>query len=194
MIGKTEAQKVLDQLNQGSYKLGDGEDRPEWVLIDLDEQTGRALVVSKECVVQKSYDAQWRPVTWETCTLRGWLNSDFYNRLPEDLRSRVIETEIENKDRCSIPGGNDTKDLVFLLSIDEYNELLPESLRAARLHGAASWWWLRSPGFDDYNIANVNRVGGLDGGLDKGGKYVGHGYHGDSDSGCVRPAMFLDLA
>jgi hypothetical protein len=192
MIGKDEAQKALDRLN-GKPGGPDG-GGIEWVLLDLDEATGRALVLSRDCVAQKAYSHQWGEATWETCALREWLNSEFYNALPEGIRSRAIETEIANKDNCSVPGGNDTKDFVFLLSIDEYNEALPEALRAARFRGSQCWWWLRSPGYDDFQAANVNRRGGLDGGLGRDGKYVGHGYHTDSDSGCVRPAMFLNLA
>jgi hypothetical protein len=176
MIGKKEAQKILDQLNSDI----------EWILLDLDEETGRALVISRDCVTQRAYHRP-EPVTWETSILREWLNSDFYNSLPEDVRARVIETEIVNKNNCSIPGGNNTKDFVFLLSIDEFNELLPEDLRPSRFRGSANWWWLRSPGYSTGDVSDVYPDGGLDGGINA------HGFYAFCERGGVRPALYLNL-
>jgi hypothetical protein len=187
MIGREEAQKVLDQLNTGSNER-DAAGHIEWLLVNLEEQTGRALVIAKDCIGQIPYDLPGgRNVTWEQCTLRAWLNSDFYDSLPEEVRSKVIESEIVTKDNGSLPGGKDTKDFVFLLSIDEYYELLPETLRTSRLHGLPSWWWLRSPGYASTDVANVMANGVLDGGLS------GHGFYSHCDCGGVRPALFLNL-
>lgn len=185
MLGRDDAQKVLDQINEAS-------DRVSWVLLDWDENTECALVLTRECIAKMPFHVEWSKITWEQCTLREWLNTDFYNSLSADVRERIVYTEIVNKDSCTIPGGNNTMDHVFLLSVDEYNAM-PEELRAAKYNGSGCWWWLRTPGYDSYNFANVNRCGGLDGGLDGKGKYVGHGYHVDSDSGCVRPACFMKL-
>jgi len=188
MIGKEDAQKKLDTLNS----LSAGPETPKWLLLDLDENTGRALVMAEDCVANMSFHEEWAPITWEECSLRTWLNTGFLDSLPEGVRAKAVRTKIENKDACCVPGGNDTEDFVFLLSTDQYNAM-PEAYRVARLRGVPCWWWLRTPGYDRLNFANVNRVGGLDGGFDNHGKYVGHGYHVDSDSGCVRPAMYLDL-
>ena len=187
MLDRNEARRMLDQLNAAA-----GEGQPRWILLELDETTGRALVLCEECVAKMPFNVEWSKITWEQCTLRGWLNTEFLNGLPESVRARIPETEIVNRDSCTIPGGNNTLDRVFLLSVDQYNAM-PEEHRAAKYRGSGCWWWLRTPGYDSYNFANVNRCGGLDGGLDANGKYVGHGYHVDSDSGCVRPACYLDL-
>lgn len=185
MPGINEAKQVLNQLNSVPGA-------PEWVLLELDEATGKALVLSRECVARMPFHAEWTKITWEECTLRQWLNTEFYDSLPEAVRARVVETELKNPDACTIPGGNDTVDKVFLLGVDHYNAM-DASLRAAEYRGSGCWWWLRTPGYDSYNFANVNRCGGLDGGFDPEGKYSGHGYHVDSDSGCVRPACYLNL-
>jgi hypothetical protein len=188
MAFKDEAQKMLDQLNSGASESG-----TEWTLLRLDESAGRALVIAKECVAKMPYHEPGGAATWEQCTLRGWLNSDFYEGLPADVRSRVIQSENANADNCVVSGGNNTKDFVFLLSIDDYNTVLPEALRIAHFHGPVSWWWLRSPGYDAFQAANVNRVGRLDGGFDARGGFKGHGYYLSSPSGGVRPAFFLNL-
>lgn len=183
MIGRDEAQKVLDQLNGISKEAG----APEWLLVNLDEATGRALVIAKDVIAQMPYDFPGGcAITWDKCTIRGWLNSDFYNGLPESVRSRVILAELETKDNCSIPGGENTQDHVFLLSIEDYNDM-PEALRAAKFRGAPSWWWLRSPGYAATDVANVMANGVLDGGL------RGHGFYSHCDCGGIRPAMYLNL-
>jgi len=179
MIGKEDAQKALDKLN------AEGADSTEWVLLKWDEDTGRALVVSKDCVALKAYHAP-EEVTWETSHLRKWLNGEYFASLPEAIQSRAVETEIETPYSNAIPGGNNTMDKVFLLSIDEYYDM-PESLRKATYRGAASWWWLRSPGYSTGDVADVYPDGGLDGGIGA------HGFYAFCECGGVRPAMFLDL-
>lgn len=180
MVGREEAQKVLDRLNAVS-------DGTEWVLLKLDEASGRGMVISRDCVTQRAYNAP-TVVTWETSDLRKWLNSEYYESLPEELRARIIRTEIATPDSCSIPGGNNTIDSLFLLSIDEYSEILPEALRQAHFHGEPCWWWLRSPGYSTGDVADVYPDGGLDGGINA------HGFYAFADCGGVRPAMFLNLA
>lgn len=98
----------------------------------------------------------------------------------------------------NITGGSTTKDKVFLLSYAEakmyfgLNEnsntkscIQPTAYAIAQgvfVDGAsASWWWLRSPGHEQYDAARV----GADGSL-----Y----YHDVRDSsGAVRPAIWVDL-
>lgn len=186
MLKYEEATKILDGLNQAEDTVH------EWIMLKLDEEKGLALVVSKECIAKMPFNIEWAKITWAECTLRKWLNGEFYASLPVRMRERMVEAELENKDACTVPGGSDTIDRVFLLTVDDYNAM-PEELRAAKYNGAGCWYWLRTPGYDSYNFANVNRCGGLDGGFDANGKYVGHGYHVDSDSGAVRPACWLDL-
>jgi hypothetical protein len=180
MDGRDEAQTVLAELNAGEGRL-------QWQLVRFDEATGRALVISQDCVAQMPYHGPGGPATWEACSLREWLNTMFFGSLPEAIRARTVRTDIVNNDNCSIPGGNDTKDFVFLLSIDEYNEILPEGLRTSRFRELASWWWLRSPGYASTDVANVLPDGSLDGGLS------GHGFYSHCDCGGVRPALCLNL-
>lgn len=180
MLAKEHAQKILEQLNAVS-------DGIEWVLLCFDEADGRGMVIARDCVTQRAYHEP-TVVTWETSNLRKWLNTEFYDSLPLEIRSRVVEVENENKDSCAIPGGNNTIDKVFVLSIDEYSRYLPEALRVARFHGEPCWWWLRSPGYSTGDVADVYPDGGLDGGIDA------HGFYAFADCGGVRPAMYLDLS
>lgn len=181
MVAKNDALKVLDQLNNASGEL-------KWTLLSLDECTGCALVISQDVILQKPYDFPGGcAITWDKCSIRDWLNTDFYGSLPECVRDRIIRSTTKTADNCGIPGGGDTEDNVFLLSIEEYNDM-PAETRAAKLNGAPCWWWLRSPGYAATDVANVMANGVLDGGL------RGHGFYSHCDCGGIRPAMYLNLA
>ena len=50
----------------------------EWIVLDV--QDGKALLLSKYGLEMKQYNTEYTDITWETCTLRTWLNSDFLNK------------------------------------------------------------------------------------------------------------------
>ncbi|MDR0848871.1 MAG: DUF6273 domain-containing protein [Propionibacteriaceae bacterium] len=158
---------------------------PEWVLLELDQDHRRALFIREDIVTQKPYHEQHVDVTWEDCSLRRWLNSEFFDSLPAQVKSRVVEVTIQNPDneQYLTKGGNPTKDLVFLLSSDEVHRYF--SSRYTRQAGLDDYWkpwWLRSPGIFQDQAAFVN-------------------YHGEvnddgkvNDDGVgVRPALWLRL-
>ena len=94
------------------------------------------LIADRNLDVQR-YNDTWKSVTWETCTMRSWLNgygaisnadsvdyssNNFIDRAFTDLeQSAIRDTAVENKDNpeYGTDGGNDTIDKVFLLSYDE---------------------------------------------------------------------------
>ena len=176
----------------------DGTRRPvKWMV--LKQENGKALLLSAYGIDGKPYNEEDKDVTWETCTLRKWLNEDFYyDTFTEEEKKRICLTKAGNPDnpRYGTKGGNDTEDRVFLLSIGEAETLLPEKVKRRRTltpyarteldyswWSDWSWWWLRSPG-DYLNVAaDVNSDGGIDG----SGRYVG------SSNGAVCPALWIDL-
>ena len=124
--------KVGDSVFFGVYEqdgnLENGKEEIEWVV--LDKQDGKALVISKyalDCVEYTDDDDYFEriEITWEICSLRKWLNSDFYNSsFEEEEQSCIIETLLENHDNqvTGASGGNRTEDKVFVLSIDEVTQ------------------------------------------------------------------------
>ena len=80
------------------------------------------FVVSKYVLANKYYH-DWGDIpTWETCTLRTWLNEDFYNSAFSDSEKEMIVTrKLKNPDYGAkgASGGNDTEDKVFLLSVED---------------------------------------------------------------------------
>ncbi len=91
----------------------------EWVV--LEKRDGDALVISKDALMIRTYDSDFTDETWESCTLREYLNSRFYDSLDDETKAQVISTIVENPDNpwFGTLGGNATEDRVFLLSIGE---------------------------------------------------------------------------
>ena len=190
--------EVGDTLMFGSYEQDDnvenGAEAIEWVV--LAKQGDKALLVSKYALDYQPYNTSWTNVTWESCTLRSWLNESFLSTaFTEDERSHIGDTNVTNADNgeYGTPGGNPTVDKVFLLSIDEAEEYFASDgdrvcFPTAYAQGSQAGsnggchWWLRSPGSVSGNAARVF----LDGGVATNGWGVGDG------NVAVRPALWIN--
>ena len=159
----------------------------EWLV--LDNQGDRMLVISRYGLDCKIYNETGEAVTWETCTLRSWLNSEFYNTAFNDSEKASIRTTtLNNPDSSSFGtiGGNTTADNVFCLSIDEAevyfgaydssrdNQSISTKATAyavargawvidsTQLYGGNCWWGLRSPGYYQGSAALIDCRGRAD--------------------------------
>ena len=114
--------KTGDYITFGAYEqdnnLKNGKEPIEWLVLS---NTGKELyVVSKYALDCKPYNEISVAMTWENCTLRKWLNEDFYKAAFSTAEQSVIKTTtVKNDDNPEhgTDGGNDTKDKVFLPSI-----------------------------------------------------------------------------
>ena len=71
------------------------------------------------------YNGENASVTWENCTLRNWLNNDFYGMAFNSKEQSAIVSQTVVNEKNSYYGmenGNDTRDNVFLLSIGEASD------------------------------------------------------------------------
>ena len=146
----------------------------------LAEEGNRKLLLSRKAVAKRSYHDADEPVSWETCSLRAWLNGDFYRAAFNDYEKQHILKIPVTADRntyCNTDAGNSTDDHVFLLSLPEVNALLRRKLSAKRKCEAdpadapyadndnkaaddtGCVWWLRSPGSEKNEAACVNGDG-----------------------------------
>lgn len=96
-----------------------------------------AFLLADQNIEMKSYNASLTAVTWETCTLRSWLNGyassanienidyscdNFIDEaFTETEQSAIYQTDLVNPDDTywGTEGGNNTKDKVYLLSYSE---------------------------------------------------------------------------
>ena len=197
--------KVGDVVNFGHYEqdnnYNNGSEPIQWRVLDIDYNSGRALLLSVYGLETMAYHWDAAPVTWENSSLRQYLNSNFYKGVFSDTeRPQIAQTRNSNPPSPSYGtyGGNDTFDYVFLLSINEARYYFPSEgsrkaspTQLARAHGAygtadvnCAWWWLRSPGQKTNCASSINSIGVL---LDTGPVV--------SDvTGMIRPAIWVNLA
>jgi tetratricopeptide (TPR) repeat protein len=160
--------------------------RYQWRIIGLDEANNRALAITRDIIAKMPYHQPGGSITWADCTLRRWLNLEFYSSLPAHIKSRVVEVTNQNSDNphYGTAGGAPTRDKVFLLSVNEANRYFKDNNdRRATCEGTGHWWWLRSPGDNARYAANVSYDGDV---------YVDGNYVVNSSFG-VRPALWLNL-
>ena len=136
----------------------------------LSKEGNDAYVIADQVLDAKPYNEERVDVTWETCTLRSWLNGEFYDTaFTSEEQDAIIKQRLSNPDNeeYGTAGDNDTEDKVYLASLQdvvnvEYGFQPKSSFRdQARLGMATeyasgqgvyvngemgSWWWLRSPG------------------------------------------------
>ena len=165
----------------------------EWLVLKNDGS--KALLISKYALDCQRYNTSGTDITWETCTLRRWLNGTFIsNAFSHEEQAMILSTTTESAD---------TKDRVFLLSEDEAREYFSsDSTRQCQgtaycfaqggdqdSDGRCSWW-LRSPGgyFSRDYVSIVDNYGAAG----------WQPYHDTcrlpfTDGIAVRPALWIDL-
>lgn len=153
----------------------------------LDTQGGRALLITEEIVERYPYHDSFTEATWETSSVRAYLNDGFLKaHFSTEERKRIAQTAVVDDGNPSyeVPGGNDSQDQLFLLSIGEaYSYFAYKDDRVAREQGPAYVWWLRSPGKTAKFAAYVHS----DGDINIDGNMVSNANYG------VRPVLWLVL-
>ena len=169
----------------------------EWQVLDI--QDGKALLISKYALDCQPYNVSNVDMTWETCSLRAWLNGTFLNSaFRSEETGRILKTEVtaDQNPKYLADAGRSTKDRVFLLSVPEAEKYLASDVMRqcqvtefAKAQGAylsskeICWWWLRTPGYLGSSAANVSFYGTV-------------GFNGiavNNMRGSVRPAMWVNL-
>nr|AHF24436.1 hypothetical protein [uncultured bacterium Contig99] len=176
-----------------------GSEPIEWIV--LDEQDGRALLISRYGLDCQPFHTRRALVNWGTCSLRSWLNREFLEAAFDAaecgavLKTRVDNSRAQGYEKYGASSGSDTQDRVFLLSYAEAwryfptNEARQTTATAyARARGAYTsqqngncWWWLRSSGNAGTCAMNVHCSGVR-------GDYLAHDPYA-----AVRPAIWVDL-
>lgn len=192
-----EHQYIIFGAYEQDNNTSNGKEDIEWLVLEVKD--GKALVISKYALDCKQYNTNKTSVTWETCTLRRWLNNDFINAAFSADEKAMISTVTVSADenpRYSTNPGNATQDQVFLLSITEANKYFSSNSArqceptdfafangAKGIYSGYCWWWLRSPGNDQLDAAFVNI----------GGDVFELGINVDYDDLAVRPAMWISI-
>ncbi len=190
--------------------------RYQWRMLDIQDNT--ALLVTEYIIEQRAYHDAYKDITWADCSLRKYLNGEFYDKFDVTDKARIITVLNKNSDNqwYGSKGGVDTRENVFLLSLEEVCQYFGDSLsklqnrgknqrywferkdennskRIARLQDKewSWWWWLRSPG--RVNVKAVY-IFGTDGNIGIQGNNILKGNISDGKcTGGVRPALWIKL-
>lgn len=174
------------------------------VLAETDE---KQLLISRDALDARAYHDRQEPATWENCSLREWLNEDFYREaFTDEERAKICLTEVcaDDNPEWKVDPGSDTEDHIFLLSIKEaeqYFDADGDRICRPTQHALdqGAWyavepedyegvcnWWLRTPGYaprsEGYLAAFVHFTGAI--------KTNGIGTYNHKEY-CVRPAMWV---
>lgn len=186
-----------------------------WRVLDIQDNV--ALLITEDIIEQRAYHDAYKDITWADCSLRKYLNGEFYDKFSEADKSRIMPVLNKNLDNqwYGSKGGVDTKDSIFLLSIEEVCKYFGDSRsklynrgknqrywferkdennskRIARFEGETwgSWWWLRSPGRVSVKAVYIHG----DGNIGIQGNNILKGNISDGKcTGGVRPALWLKL-
>ncbi len=183
----------------------------EWIVLDYDETNHKALLISRYGLDTKQFNAAYANVTWAICSLRAWLNEEFFQEaFSAEEQSAIMTTDVDNSSEQSYWGtsGENTLDRIFLLSCTEANRYFGveyadggKNIRSrvtptkyAIANGAmasdvnrtedgtdAVGWWLRTRAEYQRDAAFVDDDGSLN----------WYGVH--NDTVVVRPVLWIDL-
>lgn len=165
-----------------------------------------AFLLADKNLDSQPFHTKKESASWETCTLRAWLNHDFYDMaFNEKEKSAIRSTDVVTENGIDNKG---TSDKVYLLSVAEatnplygFSSRLDDSgTRAAQnteyakgrgaltddavLSAGNGWWWLRSPGADPASAVSVGYYG----------KIFGDGFDVSYRKDAVRPVLHLNLS
>ena len=174
-------------------------DTNEWIV--LDETEDRIFLLSKNAICEKEYSEEGGDATWSTCSLRRWLNSEYLSvAFSGEERACIADTLVKTPDNpgYGTPGGDDSVDQVFVLSVDEawkYLEAVEWKTDYAtsfgtEIQGYPMGWWLRTPGEDSRYVTYVKENGPI--GTTIGIRGTGTGLVVGVNVGAVRPALWVD--
>ncbi len=196
---------VGETIRFGSYEqdndLSNGPEEIEWLVLDVDGS--QALVISKYGLNIREFNDEKDPyavITWGNCQLRTWLNGQFLNTsFGSDHRKMILTSEVPagtNPD-AKVSPGRDTKDKVFILSIEEayryfdsdrarqcFATAYCSALGAEKGDDGGCYWWLRSPGIETSTVTVV---------LWNGAVFTNGFSCGHVPNLAIRPVMRIDL-
>lgn len=195
--------KVGNTVTFGHYEqdnnLDNGKEPVDWIVLEVKD--GQALLISQYCLDARAYNTDFVRMTWSKCTLRAWLNSTFMQEaFSAEEQAKIVPVTIVNSKNphYGTPGGEDTTDSIFLLSLAEAYQYFPDKIGRVGMPTAyavaqgayvnetngRTWWWLRTPGVRPIDACGVRADGRISG---YGSRDV------NRPSGAIRPVLWVTI-
>ena len=171
----------------------------------LDVQGNKALLLSRYALDAQPFHKKYEYVTWDTSTIRQWLNGTFYNSAFSEDEKTIMERTTLLPDRnpyIKCDSGRETADYVFLLSLEEVDAFIQSNGNIDKdallcyptdyavqqgtyknKDTGGCWWWLRTSADDNLAVCSVNSDTIID-------------YHDgtvNSPKAGVRPAIWVSI-
>ena len=129
-----EFERIGVKMSIKEFILGKWDGKPiEWSV--LKEESFGTLVISKDRIARMVFDNSSSNNNWGSCSLRKFLNGDFFNQaFSDDEKKKIVNVK------------NDyTKDDIFILTKDEVENLLKDDYYDIEYHGSCSYCcWTRT--------------------------------------------------
>lgn len=147
----------------------------------LEVYDNQALIITDHPIEQRQFNEFAGDVCWADCSLRNYLNNEFYESFSTEEKSRIVELEYNNNPSNTQNGTSGcgyTNDKVFLLSMiqaEKYDIAISGNNPNQK-------WWLRTPGLGHSTAAVVSGEWEI----------MGNGL-GVSEYAGVRPACWIKI-
>lgn len=180
-----------DTNGDGVADQNDAKEPIKWRVLQVDGDD--VFLMSDKNLDCQKYNNNEVDVTWETCSLRAWLFSNFYRRAFSTAEQNAIKVTTVVNDKNEVygtSGGKATEDKVYIPSIKEIsntkygfdgvysnrsntravkNTVYTAQRCKTKEYGA---WWLRTPGANRQQAALVDGWGYVYGGKEYSGLSV----------------------
>ena len=180
-----------DTNRDGVADQNDAKEPIKWRVLQVDGDD--VFLMSDKNLDCQKYNNNEVDVTWETCSLRTWLYSDFYRKAFSTAEQNAIKVTTVENDKNEVygtSGGRATEDKVYIPSIKEIsntkygfdgvysnrsntravkNTVYTAQRCKTKEYGA---WWLRTPGANRQQAALVDGWGYVYGGKEYSGLSV----------------------
>ena len=145
------------------------------------------------------YNVEFVPITWEECSLRAWLNGEFYNNVFGVDNSAILmitNTNVDHEEHYDFEnldtgfeeytdyysyGGNDTDDYIFLISEQDINDYFTD---LEVLSGIREDFFIRDMYVNNMSAGTIS-ISGYYGIIESRNIFVPCG---------IRPAMWIDIS
>lgn len=163
---KLRVEQIYNRLSEGDILyFGTYNGEPiAWKIMKTEAE--KILMITAEPVAEKPFHDEIKKITWETSSLREWLNKEFIESFSESQQRQIIATDADG-----------ISDKVFLFSVNEMEELVKEEKITFR---TTDEWWTRTSSEEGIMYATYK------GWVKAEGDYI------IRDKG-VRPAIWLSL-
>lgn len=150
-----------------------------WNILAIEDD--KALLLSNRSVCNLPYNEENVDTTWQTCSLRKYLNEEYYKTFSDEERAMIVPIENQPSD-VSVSnsiGSVMNEDKIFLLSSQEAKEY-EGKFDSEDINS----WWLRSSGRSNNYAACMTKYGAIS---EKGFEVTRSGNG-------VRPALWIRIS